>query len=134
MLVVCRKVVNEVDNEIGETLETVLKYFWRKSATIEEFSYVTSIDAPRVASLFNSLRNRNFLACYRNAIELKPGEPPGLSDRFCITEEGRSYLEVQKRIWKRFRIGSIYVPFGVALLTSIIANIVAIWLNSGGTP
>ena len=123
------------DMELGDTLEGVLKFIKVRSVTIGEFSTFTGIDVVKTAAQFKALRQRGYIACYRNALLVEDiSEDPTLTDRFKITENGRNYLELQKRIWHRFRLQSIYVPFGVALLTSILVNAFAIWSKLQTTP
>ena len=116
----------DFDKEIGETLESVLKIIACKNGiSAEEMALLTNEHSMVAVEHFYSLQRRGYLFC--NTLS---GDIISKHDKFRITDEGKNYFEIRKRIWNQFLKKSVYVPIVVALLTTLITNLVTIWLKS----
>ena len=120
----------DYDKELGDSLETILKTVYsHRGVTISQLCAVHRLQITDAASYLDALRQRGYVSCLHDGFRLENDNLPALNDVFSITKNGINYLELQQRFWKQFRVRSVYVPLGVAFLTSVIANLIALWLK-----
>lgn len=102
----------------------------KQSLNLYQLEVLLSLNKEEIANRLYDLHKNGY-------IELNSYEPTRQSDDYSvmfdtfykITLEGERLLEEEKTANKKFKVQSIYVPFAVALITSIFTNLIAYWLK-----
>jgi hypothetical protein len=117
-----------MNNELGDTLEALLKKFPDDDTVFVEDILVK--DMSYTQELLCALEQRGFVKSYQ---ERYSPESIDRFDEYRITVEGRNYLELHRRWWQRYMVKSVYIPMAVAFVTALITSLSTFALSEAAT-
>lgn len=114
----------EFGNEIGKTLDGVLRRFPNNDLCVDDIIEVYGVKYPVAQELIFALVRRGYIINVDAPYDKKYVNPNDIDlvEKFRITVEGRDYLELHRVFWQRFWFRSIGCPVIVSFITALNAE------------